>query len=113
MTKKEMYANIATLLSDNAEIVEFCEHEISLLNARKSEGDAKKKAETAQRAEAVYEVLANAPEAMTVTDIIATATNEVAGYTNQRVSALLRILIKAGRVEKTIEKKKAFFKVAE
>ena len=32
MTKKEMFAHIATVNADNAEIVEFCNREIELLN---------------------------------------------------------------------------------
>ena len=36
MTKKEMFAHIATVNADNAEIVEFCNREIELLNNRKS-----------------------------------------------------------------------------
>ena len=36
MTKKEMFARIATVCSNDAEIVDFCNHEIELLGHKKS-----------------------------------------------------------------------------
>ena len=36
MTKKEMFAHIATVCSNDAEIVDFCNHEIELLGHKKS-----------------------------------------------------------------------------
>ena len=113
MTKKEMFNAILAIdaVSANEEMVNFINHEIDLLDARKGSGNKKKAAESEARAEAVYEALATCEEAVTVTDIIANATNEVSDYTNQRVSALLRKLIEAGRVEKTIKGKKSYFEV--
>lgn len=111
MTKKEMFALIASVNADNAEIVDFCNHEIELLSNRKSSSNTKKSAESEARANAVYSALSEVGEAVTVTDLIGKASNEVAGYSNQRVSALLRKLIEAGKVEKQIEGKKALFRV--
>lgn len=111
MTKKEMFANIATLLADNAEVVDFCNHEITLLESRKSGGNSKKTAESEAREALVLEVLTAIGEKVTVTELIASAENEVKEYTNQRVSAILRKLVDAKKVVKTIEKKKAYFEV--
>ena len=111
MTKKEMFALIASVNADNTEIVDFCNREIELLSNRKSSSNGKKLAESEARAQAVYSALAEVGEAVTVTDLIGKASNEVAGYSNQRVSALLRKLIEAGKVEKQIEGKKALFRV--
>ena len=41
MTKKEMFTLIATLNASNQEIVDFCNHEIELLEKKKSNGNAK------------------------------------------------------------------------
>ena len=41
MTKKEMFTLIATLNASNTEIVDFCNHEIELLERKKSNGNAK------------------------------------------------------------------------
>ncbi len=112
MTKKEMFANIATLLADNAEVVDFCNHEITLLESRKSGGNSKKTAESEAREALVLEALTAIGEKVTVTELIASAENEVKEYTNQRVSAILRKLVDSKKVVKTIEKKKAYFEVA-
>lgn len=111
MTKKEMFATIKTLLADNEEVVAFCDHEIELLSKKRSSTNSKAKAETEERAEKVYNALAQMEEAVTITELLAlTSDEEVAGYTNQRVSALLRKL--GNRVTKEMRGKKAYFSVA-
>lgn len=111
MTKKEMFANIATLLSDNDEVVEFCNHQIALLDSRKS---AKKKLTATQQANLdikadIIDVLTKAEEALTVTEI--QQDERLAGFSNQKISALLRQLIDEQVVVKTIEGKKAKFAI--
>lgn len=58
----------------------------------------------------IADVLAEAGEKMTVTEII--ADERLNGYTNQKISALLRQMKEAGKVVKTLEGKKAYFAVA-
>ena len=111
MTKKEMFAHIATVNADNAEIVAFCEKEIELLSRKRSSVNSKAKAEADARAEKVYNALAEMDKPVTVTELIAlTSDEDVSGYTNQRVSALLRKL--GERVTKEMVKGKAYFSVA-
>lgn len=114
MTKKEMFTAIKAIpaVAANADMVDFLDKEIARLDKRTSTGNSKKKAETDSRVEAVFEALAGMENPATVTEIISSADNEVANFSNQRVSALLRKLIEAGRVVKTIEGKKALFAVA-
>lgn len=112
MTKREMYANIATLLADNAEVVEFCNREVELLEKRKSSKrglTATQKANLEVKA-AIADVLAEAKTPLTVTEIL--KDGRLNGYTNQKVSALLRLMGNAGEVVKTIEGKKAKFTIA-
>lgn len=113
MTKKEMFKAILAVdtVASNEEMVNFLNHEIELLENRKGSGNKKKAAESEARAEAVFEALSACDGAVTVTELINSASNEVGGYTNQRVSALLRKLTESGRVVKTIEGKKAKFEV--
>ena len=61
--------------------------------------------------ETILEVLADNGDRMTVTEML--ADDRLNGYTNQKISALLRKLIEAKKVEKTMEKKKAYFALAE
>jgi len=112
MTKREMYANIATLLADNAEVVEFCNHEIELLTNRKgSHSMTKTQKENVGIMETIKTALAEVDAPITVTDLIASS-EALNGFTNQKVSALLRKLVDNGSVVKTIEGKKAYFSIA-
>ena len=58
----------------------------------------------------IADVLADTGEKMTVTEMI--ADERLNGYTNQKISALLRQMVEAGKVVKTLEGKKAYFAVA-
>ena len=58
----------------------------------------------------IAEVLAETGEKRTVTEMI--ADERLNGYTNQKISALLRQMKDEGKVVKTIEGKKAYFAVA-
>ena len=57
MTKKEMFTLIANETS-NEEIKAFCAHEIEILSKKRSSVNSKKRAETAERAEKLYNALA-------------------------------------------------------
>lgn len=112
MTKREMFATIATINADNAEIVEFCKHQIDLLDARKG---SKTPTKTQKANEGIMDAIEDALRAVdggvTVTDLIASS-DLLRGYTNQKVSALLRKMVEAGRATKTLRGKKAYFAVA-
>ena len=113
MTKREMFNLIATVNADNAEIVDFCAHEVELLDAHKSSKrgmTATQKANVAVK-DAIIEALSTIGKAVTVTELIATS-DALAGFTNQKISALLRQMVIANEVVKTIEGKKAFFSLA-
>lgn len=112
MTKKEMFAMIATVNADNAEIVEFCNHEIELLSNRKSgtKGQTKTQKENEGIKAVIAEVLTGIGDKVTVTELI--ADERLNAYTNQKISALLRQMVEAGKVTKVIEGKKAYFEVA-
>lgn len=112
MTKKEMYATIATINADNAEIVEFCNHEIQLLENRKtSKSPTKNQKENEVIMDNMLTALSDIGKPVTVTDLLAFG---IEGFeiTNQKASALLRKLVERGLVSKSIEGKKALFAVA-
>ena len=111
MTKKEMFAEIKKVVADNVEMVAFIDHEIELLSKKRTSINSKAKAESNARAEKVYNALAEMDTPVTVSELITmTSDEEVAGYTNQRVSALLRKL--GDRVIKTVDKKVSRFTIA-
>jgi hypothetical protein len=114
MTKKEMFNLIATLNADNEEIVAFCNHEIELLDKKKSNGNAKANEEMEQAVELVYTALSQTDRAVTTSELIAEhglteLANESGVVSTQKVSALLKKLVDNKRVEKYTDKKKTYF----
>ena len=112
MTKKEMFAEVIAIATaaNREDIVDFAKHEIELL-AKKGSSNTKAKAESDARAEKVYTALAEMEEPVTITELLELASDaEVRGYTNQRVSALIRKL--GERVNKEMRGKKAYFSAA-
>lgn len=109
MTKREMFVAIANVaeVAANAEMVEFLNHQIELLDARKSGKGLTKTQKANEEVKAVIaEVLAEVEKA-TVTDLI--KDERLGGFTNQKISALLRQMKDKGLVDKTMEGKKAYF----
>ncbi len=112
MTKREMFENIATLLADNVEVVDFCNHEIELLTNRStSKSMTKTQKANLEIMEAIKMALAEIGSAVTVTDLIKNSAT-LAEFSNQKVSALLRKLVDEKVVVKTIEGKKSLFSLA-
>ena len=108
-TKREMFELIASALADNTEVVEFCNHEVELLNKKasyKSSKPSKKSVENEAIKAEILEVLDGSEAPMTISEINAVLDK---GFTSQKVSALLTQLIKAEKVVKTYEKKVAYF----
>ena len=108
MTKKEMFNLIATVNADNAEIVEFCNHQIDLLSAKSAKKTpTKTQKENEGIMDTIAEVLGTVEKA-TVSEVIG-ADARLSSFSNQKISALLRKMVSDGRVVKTIEGKKAYF----
>ncbi len=116
MTKKEMFTLIATLNASNQAIVDFCNHEIELLDNKKSNGNKKANEKVAKETEIVYNALVSVGKAVAVSELIidtdlSALANESGIVSTQKVSALLKKLVDCGRVEKFNDKKKTYFKI--
>ena len=110
MTKREMFEQIKSHLTDPAEVA-FVEHELELL-AKKNSGEKKPTAQQVANEslkQTIVEVLTDNGGLMTVTDVQKSC-EELSVLSNQRVSALLRQLKDDGKVERVEDKRKAFFK---
>ena len=116
VTKREKFEMLKTLAKDNAMLVEFIDHEIELLDNKKSKGNAKANEKMEQSVELVYNALVSVDKAITVSELIAESDlsgleNESGVVSTQKVSALLKKLVDSGRVEKFSDKKKTYFRV--
>ena len=78
--------------------------------SKKSNAKTKVQKENEVLVEGVYEALATVAKPVTVTEL-QEANEDMANYSNQKLSALLRMLVNAGRIVKTIDKKKSYFSV--
>lgn len=109
MTKREMFAQILSHLTDETEIA-FVEHEIELLvkkaGAKSGKATATQVANEAIKADIL--VFMEGAGALTIAEITA-GVEALAGASNQKVSALMKQLVDAGMVVKSFEKRKAFF----
>ena len=116
MTKKQKFEMLKALVKDNAMLVEFIDHEIELLDKKKSNGNAKANEKMEQSVETVFKALVivgrpvSASELIAETDLSALA-NESGVVSTQKVSAMLKKLVDCGRVEKFTDKKKTLFRV--
>lgn len=109
-TKREFFGELRILAEGNEELTNFIDHEVSLLDKKAT---AKRKVNDEQVAlmATIKEELAKCPEPVTVTGL-QTASPALEGYTNQRLTAMLKKLVDTKEVEKIVDKKKSYFKIA-
>lgn len=114
VTKRENFKRIVAILEGmegTEDLVQVMQHEIELVSKKRATQTKAQKANEGL-VEIVYNVLAQATEPMTATDILnVVKDNEVEGIaSNQKVSALLKML--GNRVVKETKGKKSTFRVA-
>lgn len=109
MTKREMYEQIKANYNLTEEEVKFIDHELELLAKKNS---AEKKPTATQTANVgIKKAIAQGMEfgkKYTITDLMKSIP-AIADLSNQRVSALVRQMIDDDVVERTEEKRKAYF----
>lgn len=118
MTKKQKFEMLKGLVKDNQMLVEFIDHEIELLDNKKSKGNAKANEKMEKSVELVFNALVSAGVAVSASELIAKGgldelENEFGVVSTQKVSAYLNKLVASGRVEKYTDKKKTYFRVAD
>ena len=112
ITKKEMFTMIKAQVKDNAEMVAFIDHEIELLDKKASNKKATKTQEANIGIKSTILAVLEGAKSMTVTGMQG-ASAELGELSNQKVSALVRQLVEAGKVVKTIDKKVSRFSLAD
>ena len=108
---KEIVLNAG--LDNEVEMIEFLDNEINLLNKKRASGaKTATQKENEVLVEKLYAVLAEIGRPVTVSELQAES-EEFGAMSNQKVSALMKKLKDAGRVNKVDDKKKAYFSIAE
>lgn len=118
MTKREKFEMLLAKVEGDEMLTEFINHEIELLSAKASKGNAKKNAEQEMFIDLIRDVLSEAPNPMQCGAIAKDA--RLLGFewkdgnttSPQRVSAMLKKMVESGDVVKTVDKKTSYFALA-
>jgi hypothetical protein len=105
-------------MANDTEIVEFCKHEIELLDKKKTNGKAKVNETLDKSLDLVFNALAEIGTPCTATELIAKSdlsaiANDLGVVTTQKVSSYLNKLVDSGKVNKVTDKKKTYFSIVE
>ncbi len=116
VTKRDYFAGVRAIIeastaANKDELVAFIDKEVELLNKRnaaRTGKPTKKQTENEALVEQIYGVLVELGAASTI-NTIQEADEMLSDLSGQKVSALLKKLVDAGRVVKSYEKKKAYY----
>lgn len=117
MTKRDYFNQVLVIIENEKEniknyedIKNFVEHEIELLNKKKSSTKPTKTQIENEKIKArILEVLTEVNEVMTISELM--TADGLDGYSNQKLSALANQLVKEEKVVKTSVKKVSYFKI--
>lgn len=111
MIKKDYYEMIKEICIDNPEIVKFCDHELELLDKKSSKSTLTKTQKENEKIKIeVINALTEIAKPVTITEMQELNEN-MAKYSNQKLSALLKGLVNENKVVRTEEKKRAYFSI--
>jgi hypothetical protein len=113
VTKRDYFEMIKTAMADNTDVVAFCNREIELLDkkAERAKNATRKPTKTQIANEAlandVYDFVANAGAKVAIKDVA-----DNFAISSQKATPIMNGLVDAGKLVKTVEKRKAFYTVA-
>lgn len=111
ITKKDMFKEVIALATENGrqDIVDFANHEIELLDRKKS-SDTKSKTQIENESikKVIVETLTDLAKFVTITEL-QNANEDLKAYSNQKMSALLKQLVDNKIVKKQNDKKVVTF----
>lgn len=112
LTQRDYFNELIDLCLDNErdDLADFCRGRIEVLDRKGGKVSKKRAEEIDTTTKQVYDALVGVGKAVTVSELVKTATNEVSEMSGQRVSAYLKKLVDSGKAVKTVEKKVSYFK---
>ena len=111
-TKREFFGEIREIVKENTELVAFIDHELELLNKKTSAKSTKVNTEQVELMGKIVDALNKIGRSVTISEL-QKENAEMAEYSNQKLSAMLKKLVDNKQVTKMIDKKKSYFMVAE
>jgi hypothetical protein len=118
MTKRDYFNELLEVIENHKDSIEnyedfkaFIEREIELLNKKRSNSKpTKTQIENDKIKEKILEVLTNANEVMTISELM--TADGLENYSNQKLSVLCHQLVNEYKVVNTKVKKVSYFKIA-
>ena len=111
-TKKDLFLEVREVVAGNEELVAFVDHELELLNKKTSTKSTKVNDEQVALMEKIVNALNEIGRSVTISEL-QKENAEMAEYSNQKLSAMLKKLVDNKQVTKIVDKKKSYFMVAE
>ena len=111
-TKKDLFLEVREVVAGNPELVAFVDHELELLNKKASTKSTKVNDEQVALMEKIVNALNEIGRSVTISEL-QKENAEMAEYSNQKLSAMLKKLVDNKQVTKMVDKKKSYFMVAE
>ena len=109
ITKRDVLNHIIETYSNDDMVVEYAKHEIELLDNKKSnKTETKTQKENVVLMETIVNTLTDLARPVRITEL-QEANSTLAELSNQKVSALLKKLVDNKTINKTIDKKVAYF----
>ena len=124
LTKRDFYNALVAMAENGADfgtitaeqMKEFAEHEVELLDKKKASAKANPNSKTTandELREKILNKLAENPNRLyTITDM-QKEFDFLEGKSNQSVSALVKPMVDNGEVEKVVEKRRSYFRIAQ
>ena len=111
-TKRDLFLEVREVVAGNEELVAFVDHELELLDKKASTKSTKVNDEQVSLMEKIVNALNEIGRSVTISEL-QKENAEMAEYSNQKLSAMLKKLVDNKQVTKIIDKKKSYFTTAE
>ena len=114
VTKKDNFEEVIKIAKElgRTDLVEFAQHELDLLKKKTSTKSTKTNEEQIALMEKIVNALNEIGRGVTITEL-QKENAEMAEYSNQKLSAMLKKLVDNKQVTKIVDKKKSYFTTVE
>lgn len=114
VTKKDNFEEVIKIAKElgRTDLVEFAQHELDLLKKKTSTKSTKTNEEQVALMNKIVNALNEIGRSVTITEL-QKENAEMAEYSNQKLSAMLKKLVDNKQVTKIVDKKKSYFTTAE
>ena len=117
LTKRDYFKMILEVVEGNEQLTEFVNHELELLDKKaSSKSMTSNQKENEQIKARIVQALVELGRPVTITELQAN-NGEMAQYSNQKLSALIKQMVRSednpnGEITRAMDKKKAYFSIA-